>query len=162
GFECRLDGGPWAACTSPDAPSGLADGSHTFEARSTDLAGNVDPTPASFTWVVDTTAPDTSITAGPPSQTASATATVSFWGDDGSGAGVAGFECRLDGGPWAACASPADMTGLADGSHTFDVRDADQAGNVDTTPASMTWTVDTTPPGTSIDSAPSGSTTSTS
>jgi hypothetical protein len=27
-------------------------GSHTFQVRATDSAGNTDPTPASFTWTV--------------------------------------------------------------------------------------------------------------
>ena len=31
---------------------GLAAGSHTFEVRATDPAGNVDPTPASYTWTI--------------------------------------------------------------------------------------------------------------
>ena len=44
-FSCRLDGGAWAACASPDARSGLAPGAHAFEVRAADAAGNVDPTP---------------------------------------------------------------------------------------------------------------------
>lgn len=52
GFECQLDGAAFAPCTSPQAFSDLALGSHTFTARSIDVAGNVDATPASFTWSI--------------------------------------------------------------------------------------------------------------
>ncbi len=52
-FECRLDSAGWAACTSPKAYTGLADGPHTFEVRA--LAGTTaDPTPASRTWTINT------------------------------------------------------------------------------------------------------------
>ncbi|MBA4373853.1 MAG: hypothetical protein C0402_13460 [Thermodesulfovibrio sp.] len=57
GFECRLDGGGWSSCSSPDVHSGLNDGSHTFEVRTVDAAGNRDATPASYTWTVDANAP---------------------------------------------------------------------------------------------------------
>ena len=49
-FECRLDGAPFAGCTSPVSYSGLADGTHTFSVRAVDAAGNVDATPATHSW----------------------------------------------------------------------------------------------------------------
>jgi hypothetical protein len=64
-----------------------------------------------------------------------AAASVSFSSDDGE----ARFECRLDGGAFNACASPAQFGGLANGSHTVDVRAIDLAGNVDPSPASRSF-----------------------
>jgi hypothetical protein len=51
------------------------------------------------------------------------------------------FECRLDGGAWAACASPETVTGLVPGAHVFEVRAVDPAGNADAAPAAYAWTV---------------------
>src|SRR5919112_275171 len=56
-FECSLDGGNFSSCSSPKSYSGLTDGSHTFSVRAIDGAGNVDPTPATRTWTINTSPP---------------------------------------------------------------------------------------------------------
>jgi hypothetical protein len=58
-FECQLDSGAWAGCSSPKSYSGLAAGAHQFSVRATDAAGNVDATPASQAWTVTSTPPPT-------------------------------------------------------------------------------------------------------
>jgi hypothetical protein len=232
-FACSLDAGAFTSCTSPRSYTGLAEGDHTFRVRATDAASNVDPTPATATWTIDTSVPDTtppSVNLSAPANgaringpvavaatasdnvgvdrvefsvggTVFATDTTSPYGatwDPGStpdgpvtitatavdAAGLdasdsatvtldrsapdtiidtgpsgtvtsgsasftfhateagATFACSTDGGSWAACSSPAALSGLANGSHTFAVRATDLAGNADPTPATRTWTVD--------------------
>ncbi len=138
-FDCALDGAAFAACTTPKAYSGLAVGSHTFQVRSRDSAGTVDPSPASQTWTITApaAAPDTTITSGPAASTTSTSASFSFT----STASGATFDCALDGAAFAACTTPKAYSGLAVGSHTFQVRSRDSAGTVDPSPASQTWTI---------------------
>jgi hypothetical protein len=45
-FECALDAGAFAPCTSPATFAPLAAGAHTVRVRAIDTAGNVDATPA--------------------------------------------------------------------------------------------------------------------
>jgi hypothetical protein len=141
-FECQLDVSGFAACTSPKTYSSLAEGPHTFQVRAKDAAGNLDATPASYTWTVDTTAPDTTLTGTPPTLSNSSSATFNFTATESGSS----FQCRLDGAAFAVCTSPATYAGLADGSHTFEVKATDPARNADPTPASYTWTVDATAP----------------
>jgi len=148
-FECRIDGGAFAACASPKTYAGLADGAHTFAVRAKDTAGNVDATPATASWSVDTTPPQTSITSGPPATTSETTAQFTFSADE-----VGTFQCRLDGGEWTTCSSPAALSGLALGSHTYEVRGVDGLGNTDATPAQRTWTVEQVAPDTTVTSGP--------
>ena len=147
-FECRLDGGAFAACTSPWTYfAGVTDGSHTFEVRATDSLGNTDATPASYAWTIDATAPDTSITVKPADPSNDAVPGFEFASTEPDG----GFECSLDGAAFAACSSPwTYFAGMTDGSHTFEVRATDSLGNTDATPASYAWTIDATAPDTII------------
>jgi hypothetical protein len=149
-FGCSLDGARFSACTSPVSYSRLKNGSHTFQVRATDAAENTDATPASFAWVVDTAAPNTTITARPGEVTNSGTASFSFTSTESGST----FACSLDGSAFTGCTSPANYSGLAAGSHTFQVRATDPAGNTDSTPASVTWTIDTIAPDTAITSGP--------
>jgi hypothetical protein len=51
-FQCKLDAGAFAACTSPRTYRRLRRTGHTFQVRSVDAAGNVDPTPAVLRWTI--------------------------------------------------------------------------------------------------------------
>jgi hypothetical protein len=149
-FHCALDGGPYVMCSSPRDIVGLAAGTHTFAVRVRDAVGNYDPTPATRTWVVDLTPPETSITAGPSGLEPVASASFSFSSNEPD----ATFACSLDGAPFAPCTSPFAVAGLGQGEHTFAVRAIDLAGHVDPTPATRTWTVDTIPPDVTISAGP--------
>ena len=146
-FECSLDGAAYSACTSPESYTSLSNGSHTFEVKAKDGAGNVDATPASRTFSVevpppppdDTTPPETTIDSGPSGTVNSSSASFAFSSDEAGST----FECKLDASTFASCTSPKAYGGLSNGSHTFEVRATDAAGNTDATPASRTWTVDT-------------------
>jgi hypothetical protein len=138
-FECSLDRGPFDSCDSPANLTGLPDGSHTFAVRAIDLAGNVDPTPASTSFVTagtpagDTTPPDTTIAGAIVTGNH---ARLTFSSNDAG----AHFQCQLDGGAFTACTSPVDYAGLADGAHTFRARAIDATGNIDPTPATRPFT----------------------
>ena len=140
-YQCAIDGGGFSACTSPQSYVGLSDGPHTFQVRAVDGAGNVDPTPASYTWTVDTVGPDTAIDSSPSDPSLSTTASFTFSGTDDA-SGVVWYQCALDGSAFDTCTSPVTYTGLSEGPHTFQVRALDGALNIDTTPASYTWTID--------------------
>lgn len=156
-FECSLDG-TFVDCAtgSPGSKSyaSLADGPHTFQVRAKDQADNVDPSPETFTWTIDATAPNSVILTKPAEATQSRSATFTFNAEDGTGTGVKTVECKLDGGAWTVCLSTITLTDLAEGPHTFQVRGTDQLSNVEDTPASFSWVVDWTPPDTKITFGP--------
>ena len=155
-FQCSLDSSAFVLCTSPRNLTGLSEGSHTFAVRVRDAVGNLDPTPAARTWLVDLTPPDTSILSGPTGTVPIASASITFASSEPGST----FACSLDGAPFTACTSPTNLTALAQGGHTFAVRAVDAAGHDDPTPASRAWTVDTVAPDLMITAGPaSGSTT---
>ena len=134
-FECKLDGQSFQPCSSPAVYQGLTDGPHVFAVRPRDAVGNVGA-PASHTWAIDATAPETTISSAPKSGTATS-ATFAFSASEGGT-----FECRLDGAPFSLCASPKSYSPLRPGDHQFEARAVDAAGNADPTPALYGWKVD--------------------
>ncbi|HEY0480762.1 MAG TPA: LamG-like jellyroll fold domain-containing protein, partial [Kofleriaceae bacterium] len=150
-FECRIDREIAQPCHSPYART-LPDGSHSFSVRAIDTAGNGDNTPAERVWTIDTVAPDTMLTDGPPAADNSVMAQFSFRSSE---AGVA-FDCSLDNAGYLPCTSGASFGPVGDGAHSFAVRARDRAGNVDASPAIYAWRVDTSTPDTQILAGPSG------
>jgi hypothetical protein len=100
----------------------------------------------SISYMEDSTTPSATIEGKPASPSASTAASFAFAATDPDGSGVAGFECKLDDGAFAACTSPKTYGSLADGSHRFAVRAIDVAGNVEADPPFYRWTVDTSVP----------------
>lgn len=154
-FECKLDNGPWLACNGTPTVSfdDLGDGEHTLLARATDVVGNTDPTPVSHTWIVDTEAPDTTITNAPESPSRIHNPEYSFASTEDE----ATYECRLFDEDWFDCSSPIQIDDLnEDGSLIFQVRSIDRAGNVDMSAAEASTVLDWSRPETGIASGPFG------
>ncbi|HYO52187.1 MAG TPA: kelch repeat-containing protein [Archangium sp.] len=93
--------------------------------------------------VADATAPDTSLSTVPPSQTREPRADFSLSSPDTD---TVSYECGLDEAPFVPCSSTPSFEHLPDGAHTLEVRAIDASGNADTSPAIHTWTVDTMAP----------------
>ncbi len=148
-FECSLDGDPFSSCSSPQDYTNLSEGQHTFEVRAV-FGGRTDPTPASETFSVDQTDPETTIDQGPSGLTKDNTPTFEFSSNEAGST----FECSVDTEAFASCSSPYTSAQLTDGPHTFRVRAIDGAGNVDESPAESSFTVDATAPETTIDQDP--------
>ncbi|MDQ1395625.1 MAG: large repetitive protein, partial [Acidimicrobiaceae bacterium] len=130
-FECRYEGtGEWTSCSSPvsdgTVTAPVADGTHTFDVRAVGESGLADPTPAHWTWVVDTRAPTVTVQAPVDGGVygAGSQVSASFTCRDAGGSGIATCDGTV------AAGSPIDTT---PGSHTFTVAAVDRAGNRRTT-----------------------------
>ena len=148
---CSLDGAPFEVCSSSPLrlSNGVADleyvpdGLHSVAVKAIDAVGNESKV-TTVTWDVDTVphaVPVVDLSSPEVSPTTSTSATISYEGVAG-----ATFLCSLDGAGYSACSgSPVQLTGLAEGSHTFRVKASDGAGN-ESDAGSVTWVVDTTAP----------------
>ena len=173
-FQCSLDGPAFSACTSPNSYSGLSNGQHTFRVRAKSGTG-VTSAPASYTWVIDTQPPTTTITfpsnggsynaTGWSAASCSAGATICGGATDPSGVASVAISIRQGNGSYWGGASFNQVNeffnavqGTAswryalalppDGSYTIHVKATDSLGNV--TPAgsytTSKFTILTAPP----------------
>ncbi|QRK12155.1 hypothetical protein JQX13_20200 [Archangium violaceum] len=162
-YECRLSPATtFAPCTSPFDLTVPADGSYTFAVRAVDAAGNVDPTPASYSWTVDTTAPSVPVVTGPTGTVDTLTPVISGTAEPGSTVtiiidGVEVVTAQTDSsGNW----SYTPTTPLMEGPHTVTVRGTDAVGNTSEVSAGHSFTIvqDHAAPDTTITSGPSDTT----
>ena len=167
GFQCSLDNSPFSSCgtaatnnTGTITFNNLAAGhQHTVNIRAVDNQSNVDPIPATFSWFITQTQPpsNTAITSakdgnGNTVQSGGSTSSTSITFTVRATAGtnpIAGFQCSLDNNSpsFSSCgtpnANPTTVTynSLQPGQHMFKVRSLDTQGNVDSIPATFSWTV---------------------
>lgn len=137
-FQCQLDGSAFSPCSSPKSYSGLGDGNHTFYVKANDTFGNTGNI-ASYTWLVDITAPNTII----DSNTISGGSAIFEFSSTETGST---FRCKLDTDDYKNCDSgKIGYSGLQFGSHIFSVK-AKKDGKYDLTPATYTWVVEVNKP----------------
>lgn len=134
-FKCSLDGATFSACSSGDEFD-TPEGNHSLVVTSIDRAGNEDPTPATYNWMVDTTPPVLTI-----NQPLSKGRYLLHEGP------VADTDCDdpLSGGPppVASGIATCDATPINDedlGPHKFTLSSTDRAGNSST--KSVAYTID--------------------
>jgi len=144
--QCKLDGAPktcpFAAHSGSVTFTALPEGSRTFEVTAFSPNGNPSEPSASWSWVVDTVAPDTGFDAAVgPGEGALQTASSETFKPVSTEPSGASFECSLDDAAFTPCTSPVTLDGLAPGRHSFQARATDRAGNVDPTPVRRTWTI---------------------
>ena len=133
-YQVRVDSGEFSPAPNPYTLTGIAEGSHTIQARAIDGQNNVDPVPDSFTWSVDTTAPVLAITNAPAARTTATQASFEFTAIDASVT-----EMSLDDAAYVPVSSPYVKDGLVVGQHKLTLRVSDSAGN--TGEATHTWEV---------------------
>ena len=129
-FQCQIDGSGFQPCSSPVTTTPLADGPHSFTVRATDPVFNVEGSPPTRSFTVDTVAPDTRFTKKAPKRFFKERVKFKFASSEAG----ARFQCKLDGRPWRSCGSTFKF-GVKRGKHTILVRSVDKAGNTDKTPA---------------------------
>ena len=128
--------------TSTLSTTVLTEGPHDLAVSAIDRAGN--RAMATTAFLVDRAAPETLIVSGPADTIAERTATFTVSGTDAwSAATRLDFTWHLDGAPWSPFEprTAIELRALTPGTHRFEARARDEAGNEDVTPAVRIFTV---------------------
>jgi hypothetical protein len=137
-FECRMDDHSFHACPKEYQSDFLGDGEHRLDVRAVDEHGNVDPTPASLEFRVDTRCPHTEIVDHPSRVVHGRDARFALASTDRH----ARFHSWLDGKRLRGSSSNLKLRGLKTGWHTLTARAVDSAGNTDRSGAKFHFKVD--------------------
>src|SRR5439155_26707430 len=103
----RRAGQAVSSCGSPLNLKPLSEGAHSLVTTARDGAGNASS--KTVNWKVDTLAPKTSITHGPPAVSNLPTTRFRFTSSEPGST----FQCKLDGGSFQSCSSPRALSGLS-------------------------------------------------
>jgi len=152
-FQCRLDGGDFSPCTSPQQFGNLSEGAHIFEVRAFDSKGNVDGSPAVYTWTIDVTAPAPQIASASGSTPRVQGSASTGSGDDAAVTVDLFSGSTASGSPLQSVAVPRDGAGsfsaelarVGGGTYTVRASQRDAAGNVGSS-APVTFSVVAPPP----------------
>ena len=117
-FMCSFDNAPATSCASGISYPGTGNGPHTFSVYAVDTSGNTDPTPATWSFTVDTTPPATpTLTRTAPASTPTNTTTATLTA--GSVESGATLQFTTNGGTtWTNAPgnnNPIQLTGLTNG-----------------------------------------------
>ena len=129
----------------------MSEGEHTFSVQAEDGAKNKESSPKSYTWTIDTSILETTITKKPAKLTTETSATFEFVCNKAP----CTFECKLDDEAWKPCSSGVSYISLSEGEHAFEVRATDVRKILEMLPKDWTWTVDSKLPETTITTKPS-------
>jgi len=127
-YECQIDYGDWRACESPLGRAAIEDGWHTISVRALDEMLNVDPTPATRHWRIDTqepSRPKVVVTRRPGGSRMELGISAT---DRGTEPWRIRFRCKVDAKPFHACSSRYRLR-LRSGRHVLRFNALDPAGN---------------------------------
>jgi hypothetical protein len=165
-YECALDDGTYAPCSSPVTFAGLTRSAHTFRVRARKPEGAASR-PSAYPWTIVVPARRTSARAGKKLRPTFTTAPVLPW--ISRNATFAWLlrpstkaQCRLDDGRWRGCVGPRTYLALDLGRHVFRLRARGSRGRRSSVNL-FVWTIGESPAPTppTISSGPNGNTTST-
>jgi hypothetical protein len=146
-YAWRLDKGFWTPFVPQKSAvfSYLYEGNHILEVRAVDSDGNMDPTPAVYTFRIDSLGPSIRIHgAGDMNIVATSSPTFYIEARDAQAPDeLVTISYRVDGSDWTPFTSARTITlsGLEEGLHRLEVRAKDDVGNIST--ASMVFKVST-------------------
>lgn len=123
-YECYLNDKDWRTCQADYQLKNLVAGEYQLQVRAIDQAGNIDQSPASWSWLIDKTRPKISWLSKPTSTISDSSVDFTVTVNE-----PATIWCQLDSEVEKQCAESFSYDQLALGQHQIIVRAEDTAGN---------------------------------
>lgn len=139
GYQCQLDLGAFASCTTPHELKNLTPGPHQFSVRAIDGAGNISQ-PITYNWKIDVIGPDIIVLERPTDHYYGLEDKIHFKVVDDYST-VTNVQCGFEGNLHPCTAEETLNLGILSlGPHKFIITAADNLGNSGI-PVEITWNV---------------------